>query len=180
MAKITKFEKRLYKEVEKNAPELCKTLKDIYKKHGIALNIEKQEIAELEKIVLNSPELQKMLLDYVRLRPHLSQKQAKNVREVMANKIYDILNDNEKNYFDIVDISMYIPKINLGLLPPPNIDSDNSDEKGTKKNIEQLLYLIQDEDEAADVLARIWEEKLNRMKTPAEAKEFLNKLKNDK
>jgi len=175
---LTDGEKKLYEETKRKNAELFRILRKIYKETGIGKNIEKEDLSELEKIVSKSPELQKMLGDYSRLRPYLDKKQEENIRKLIASKMYDVLGGkNEKTYLDVEDISVYITKINLGPLKTPDRSFTETNYRG---GVEQLLYLIEDENEASKVLARIYSRELERKKDPIEAREFLKTLKNGK
>jgi len=176
--KITKEEINLYKKIKENDLDMFKILRELYKEKGISQGIEKDEIAELEKIVLKSPELQKMLKDYEQLRSRLDSKQEENARNFIASKLYEVMGGKEgKTYFDVEDISVYIPKLNLGLIRTPSRSFNERDYRG---GVEQLLYLIEDDNEAAKVLTRVYSKEIEKKKDPIEAREFLKKLKDGK
>lgn len=169
----------LYLITKEHSPETYKELKQVYKKEGISKEIENEEIKELKKAVKKSPEIQRMLSHYEQLRPYLDSKQEESARRAIASKLYALLKGDIKIYFDVEDISIYMPKISLGLVKLINKNSD--EEKGFEEGgVEKWLYLIEDENEAAKILTRIYSRELEKKKNPSEARIFLKKLKNGK
>ncbi len=180
--KITNAEKRLYKTAKESNPGLYKVIKDIYRKEGIAYEIEEKEIRELRSLVSKDGELQRRLKAYQKLSPFLDSNQKKAAEEAIAKLIYARLGNKNVNYDMGEIIRVYIPKIGLGPLKmsPGSISQQADPESG----IEQWLFLIENEDDAAKILSRAYEQDLlkkNPNPTPAQIKTFLDdKLKNGK
>lgn len=134
-----------------------------------------RELEELRSIIEGSEDLREIAKGYKTVGTLMSQRERERGAASVAARIYEHLDDEQRRKFTPKALEYYIRRLNLGLIMIGDTVSEvNEDEENS---VESALGMFDfDEELQAEVLSRHYAEKLERAKTPEEAREILERL----